>query len=328
MIIKKVKEFIQDYRLIEKNDRIVVGVSGGADSVALIYILNRLKREMGFYLHIAHLDHMLRLDSSKDKEFVENLAKKLNLPFSSASINIKELAHYSSIEQIARNVRLAFLFKVAKDIKAKKIALGHNFDDQAETVLMRILRGAGLYGLCGILPKRGIYGFTIIRPLLGLRRKEIENYLKKKKLKFCQDYTNLKDIYFRNRIRHHLLPLLENRYNKNIRRVLVNMAESIGYDYEYLLRSSQKAFSKKARVYGRKRIVFNLKEFLNLDTALQRMLIRVSVKRIKGDLRHLEFRHIREIEDLLYKRPHNSVVDLPKGVFIIKTNKSISIMKR
>jgi tRNA(Ile)-lysidine synthase len=324
MILKKFKKFIQDYNLVEKNDKIVVGVSGGPDSVALLYLLNSLKKELPLTLHIAHLDHMLRKDSYRDVEFVKKLSQRLNIPITVAKINVKELAKKGSIEEISRNVRLEFLFKVAKDIKANKIALGHNFDDQAETVLMRILRGSGLYGLCGILPKRNLYGFTIIRPLLGITRREIDAYLKRRKIKTRQDYTNLKGIYLRNRIRNRLLPLLEKEYNKNIKSILVNMAESIGYDYEYLLKLSQKTFFKKADIL-RKRIVFNLKEFLNLEPALQRMLIRLSIEKLKGNLRRFEFRHIKEIEDLLVWRPANSIVDLPQGISVIKTKNKLII---
>ncbi|MDP3732117.1 MAG: tRNA lysidine(34) synthetase TilS, partial [Candidatus Omnitrophota bacterium] len=158
MILDKVKNTIKRYNLIGKGDKILLGVSGGPDSVAMLYLLKSLKKELKISLHVAHLDHMLRNDSYKDKEFVERLARNLKIPVTTATINVKELAKSGSLEEIARNARLGFLFKVAQDIKAGKIALGHNLDDQAETVLMRIIRGAGLCGLSGILPKRNIAG--------------------------------------------------------------------------------------------------------------------------------------------------------------------------
>jgi len=327
MLIKKFKNFIQRYNLIDKGDKILVGVSGGPDSVVLIYLLNSIKKDFSLTLHIGHLDHMLRRNSYKDAEFVEELSHKLNIPITTGKVNVKELAKNGSLEEIARNTRLGFLFSIARQIKTKKIALGHNLDDQIETVLMRFLRGAGLYGLRGILPKREIAGFTIIRPLLGIRRKEIENYLRRRKITARQDYTNFKDIYLRNKLRHHLLPLLERRYNPNIREVMVNMAESIGCDYDYLFKLSEKTFFKNAHFYSRK-IVFCLDEFLKLEPALQRMLVRLSVYKLKGDLRRLEFRHIKEIEDLLLQRPANSIVDLPKGISTIKTKSKLIIMEK
>src|SRR3989338_10832514 len=136
MVLDKVRKTVKRYNLIGKGNKIIVGVSGGPDSVALLYLLNSLKKELKISLHVAHLDHMLRKDSCKDSEFVERLAHKLKIPVTKSKINIKELAKAGSLEEIARNARLGFLFKFARDVKADKIALGHNLDDQAETVLI------------------------------------------------------------------------------------------------------------------------------------------------------------------------------------------------
>lgn len=321
MIIDKLKSTIKRYNLINKDDRIVVGVSGGPDSLALLYILNALKKELKITLQVAHLDHMLRKDSHQDRIFVENLAKKLRLPITSTNINVKAIAKRGSIEEIARNARLGFLFKVAKDVKANKIALGHNLDDQAETILMRIIRGTGLYGLSGILPSREIYGYRIIRPLIEIRRKDIEAFLKKKKIKPRLDISNSQDIYFRNKIRHKLLPLLEKEYNHNIKEVLTNMAQSSGYDYDYL----SSIASNKLKHLGKR---INLEEFLDLHLAIQRLVLRLQITKLKGDTRAFGFRHIREIEDLILNRPTNSIVDLPKNISVIKSKKYISFYNR
>jgi tRNA(Ile)-lysidine synthase len=321
MIIDKLKITIKHYNLINENDKIVVGVSGGPDSLALLYILNALKKELKITLQVAHLDHMLRKDSHQDRIFVENLAKKLRLPVTSTNINVKAIAKRGSIEEIARNARLGFLFKVAKDVKANKIALGHNLDDQAETILMRIIRGTGLYGLSGILPSREIYGYRIIRPLIEIRRKDIEAFLKKKKIKPRLDISNSQDVYFRNKIRHKLLPLLEKEYNHNIKEVLTNMAQSSGYDYDYL----NSIASNKLKHLGKR---INLEEFLDLHTAIQRLVLRLQITKLKGDTRAFGFRHIREIEDLIFNRPTNSIVDLPKNISVIKSKKYISFYNR
>lgn len=321
MILDKVKDTIKKYKLLEKNDKVVIGVSGGPDSVAMLYLLNSLRKELKIGLHIAHLDHMLREDSYKDKEFVQGLAQKLKLPITTTQINVKELAKKGSPEEVARNARLGFLFKVAKDIKATKIALGHNLDDQAETVLMRILRGTGLYGLSGILPKRDIAGFQVIRPLIEVRRQEIERFLEKKKISPRIDTSNLEDIYFRNKLRNKLLPLLEKGYNRNIKEVLSNMAESIGYDYDYLIQVANRSVRQlKPKI--------NLKKFLKLHPAIQRLVLRISIAKVKGDMRRLTFKHIKEIEDLILNRPVNSIVDLPKGVSVKKEKNSLSFYRR
>lgn len=322
MILDKVKDTVKKYNLINKNDRVLVGLSGGPDSVTLLYLLSSLSKEFKLTLHIAHLDHKLRRDSYKDREFVERLASRLKIPVTIAQINVKELAKGGSVEEIARNARLGFFFKIAKDIKADKIALGHNFDDQAETVLMRILRGTGLYGLSGILPKRNIAGFSIIRPLIEVRRKEIEAFLKKKKVKARLDASNLEDIYFRNRIRNRLLPLLAREYNKNIKVVLSNMAQSIGCDYDYLSTVAQCTIRRLGT------IKLNLNKLAKLHPAIQRLVLRLSIQRVKGDTRRITFQHIKEIEDLLLNRPINSIVDLPRGISVVKKRKFLAFYRR
>lgn len=311
MIKEEFKNTIRKYNLLKKGDRIVVGVSGGPDSVCLLYLLYDIMNEFRLKLYIVHLDHMLRKDSYKDREFVEKLGKELNIPVTSKKINIKTMAKCGSIEEIARNARLDFFFSVAKDVKAEKIALGHNFDDQAETVLMRIIRGTGLYGLSGILPKRRMAGFDIIRPFIEIRRKEIESFLKRKRIKARIDTSNKQDLYFRNKIRNKLLPLLANKYNKNIKEVLSNLAQSAGYDYDFLLQSAERLIRRRT---GR----FRVDELKKIHPAILRLILRSSIFRVKGDTRRITFKHIREIEDLILNRPKNSIVDLPKGISVIK----------
>ena len=320
MLPDKVRSAIKKQRLLSKGDKVVVGVSGGPDSVALLYILKSLSKELRLNLHVAHLDHMLRKDSAGDRRFVENLAHRLKVPFTCGRINIKELAGRGSLEEIARNARLAFLFRVARKIKAKKIALGHNLDDQAETVLMRIIRGTGLYGLSGILPERRMGKFKIIRPLLEVRRREIEKYLRNKKIKARTDLSNLEDIYLRNKIRNRLLPLLEKKYNRNIKEVLANLALSAGCDYDYLISQAKRKMRKGAAS-------ITLKKFLKLPLSLKRLLLRLHIQRLSGDTRRLTFRHMREIEDLIYNRPPGSVVDLPRGLSLLKRQSCLVFRK-
>ncbi len=321
MLLEKVTQTIAKHRLIRPGETILIGVSGGPDSTALLYALNSLKKTLKLKLHVAHLDHMLRPDSDKDRVFVQGLAQKLGLPYTWASVNVKGVARKGSLEEIARNARLGFLFRVAKTVKARKIALGHNFDDQAETVLMRILRGSGLYGLTGILPKRQICGFQVIRPLIETRRKEILSFLKKKRVQPRVDLSNLEDIYCRNKIRNRLIPMLEAGYNKNIKEALCNLAESAGYDYDYLFRAAQKLSDAMGTRLA-------LKKLLALHPGLRRLLYRLTIARIKGDLRRITFAHIREIEDLVFSRPANSIVDLPQGVSVVKKQASVLFYRK
>jgi len=316
-IRENIKNTIKKYNLIKENEKIVIGVSGGADSVCLLYLLSNLQRELKFSLHIAHLDHMLRKESGEEAQFVKKLGEKLNVPVTLSKVDIGSIAKNTSIEETARDARLEFLFKVAVRVKAKKIALAHNFDDQVETVLMRILRGAGLSGLSGILPKRRMGSVDIIRPLLGVRRKDIESFLKIKKASHCIDKTNADEIYFRNKIRHKLLPLLEKEYNKNIREVLFNLAQNVGSDYDYLKTSA-------AQFLKNNKTKLNLNKLMQLHPSIMRLKLRAAISHLQGNTRRITFKHIQELEDLIFNRPEASVVNLPKGISAIKKRRTLN----
>jgi tRNA(Ile)-lysidine synthase len=314
-------ETINNYSLIHKGDKILVGVSGGPDSLALLLKLYRIKSKLNLILHIAHLDHGLRKDSSLDALFVGRLAQKLNLP-----ITIKQLAYQpgqakGSLEEFFREERLEFFIQTAKTIKADKVALGHNLDDQAETVLMRLLRGTGLSGLSGISVKRIIRGTVFIRPFLETTRRQIDNFLKIKNVKPRLDSTNQEDIFLRNKLRHHLIPLLKNKYNHNILKVLSNLAESVSYDYEYLDRVA------KCRLKGNP-LRLNLKKIMKLHPSILRLKLRQSIAGVQGDTRRISFQHIKELEDLIYYRPNGSIVNLPKGVYAQKSQGVLFFSKR
>jgi len=333
-LVEKVREAIKKYDLLRRNDKVLVGVSGGPDSVALILVLDSLKMELGLKLHIAHLDHQLRRGSYRDREFVESLAQRLNIPFTTAKINPQRFSKKGSIEEIARQERLNFLFAVAKNTGVNKIALGHNQDDQSETVLMRLIRGSGLSGLGSILPRRRISKWTIIRPLIDTSREDIESYLKRRRIRTCVDSSNKDIVYFRNRIRNRLIPALIKDYNPNIKEVLANLAQIAACDYDYLKGISLKAFNrlKKPMIRNKGNFVrgmrLNLNKLSRLHPAIQRSVLRHSIADIKGTTRRLSFRHMKEIEDLILCRPINSIVDLPQRVSVLKNNKYLCIYQR
>lgn len=312
---------IRQYRLIKKNDTLVVGVSGGPDSVALLYLLAAIRRPFNLTLHVAHLDHALRRDSSGDAEFVKRLAAGLGLPATVERVTAGGLKGKGSLEEKARKRRFEFLFKVAAKTGARTICLGHTLDDQAETVLMRLIRGTGLMGLAAISPMRKFGKATVVRPLIGIRRSQVLAFLKKRKIAFRTDTSNLKESFFRNKVRLRLLPLLEASYNRNIRDVLANTAESVACDYDYLLERAlraQKSLGRRMRI----------RRLLALHPALRRLVYRLHFAAIKGDMRRLAYRHIQEIEDLVAARPAGSVVDLPQEVSVRKTKDSVIFYRR
>ncbi|TRZ93585.1 tRNA lysidine(34) synthetase TilS [bacterium] len=321
MFIEKIKQTIKKFNLISKGDKILIAVSGGPDSLALLRVFFELHKALKLDLCVAHLDHMLREGSNKDRLFVENLAKKLGMNILSGQVDLKKCGQKGSLEEIARNIRMDFLFKIAQDTQCDAIALGHNLDDQAETVLMRLLRGAGLYGLCGIMPARTIRGHRIIRPLLEVSRKEIIGFLKKRKLVPLFDKTNLDDVYFRNKIRNRLIPLLEKEYNPNIKNVLANMAQVVSWEYDYLINVAQ----LKSQGLGKSMAIDKL---LRLHPAIRRLIFRLAIRGLQGNMRRITFQHISEIEDLLLNRPLNSIVDLPKCISVAKKKKTLLFYRR
>jgi tRNA(Ile)-lysidine synthase len=321
MLLERVRQTIQKHRLIKKGERVLVAVSGGPDSIALVCLLYALRRDLGLKLHVAHLDHGLRADSAKDRKFVERMAGTMGLPCTAERIDIQSLAQRGSLEEAARTCRLEFLFRTARKIKAETIALGHNRDDQAETVLMRLFRGTGLYGLSAISMKRKITGYTLIRPLLETGRTDIAAYLRKLKIPFCVDISNAEDVYTRNRIRNKLLPLLEKEYNGNIREVLAGTAETAGYDYDFLNLQAERAFKKMGGV-------IKLERFAVLHPALQRLMFRLAIAKIQGNTRRITLQHIRELEDLVSNRPAGSIVDLPQGASVVKKKTSLRFYLR
>lgn len=205
---QKVLSYVNQHHMLTRGDGIVAGVSGGADSVCLLFVLRKMMESFGGKLYVAHINHGLRgEDALADQEFVRNLCKKWDVPFYLKSVDLRAIAKEKKLteEEAGRLVRYDFFREVAKKTKAGKIAVGHNANDNAETLLFHLIRGSNLKGLCGIAPVQG----QIIRPLLCARREEIEAYVRENGLNFCMDKTNLEDTYTRNRIRHKLLPLME-----------------------------------------------------------------------------------------------------------------------
>ena len=223
-MLEQMLKTIEEHGLIEPNDAVLAALSGGPDSVALLEGLLRLRKRLSFSLTAAHLNHRLRgAESDEDERFVRNLAEKRKLPLIVEARQVGRIRQRKggSLEEIAREARYAFLRRAAGKCGANKIALGHNSDDNVETFLMNLFRGAGLKGLSGMPLVRREGRFVLIRPLLEVTRDEILEFLKKENLPYREDRSNRDMTYTRNRIRHGLLPLLEKKYNPQIRRVLI-----------------------------------------------------------------------------------------------------------
>ena len=211
-MIEKIKAYVGKYHMLEKGDIVLAGVSGGADSICLLFVLLKLQKEIPFALRVVHVNHGLRgAQAKRDEEYVAKICRQENIPCKVFCENVELIAkkRRQSIEEAGREVRRSCFEQAASEWGAGKIALAHHMEDNAETLLMHLVRGSALKGLGGIYPVTGKY----IRPLLGVGRKEIEQYLEQRNIAFCQDDTNEETIYIRNKIRHKVLPVLQNEIN-------------------------------------------------------------------------------------------------------------------
>ncbi|HLF85636.1 MAG TPA: tRNA lysidine(34) synthetase TilS [Nitrospiria bacterium] len=324
-IISKVNGTIVKNSLISAGDRVVVALSGGPDSMAMLHILIGLYQDLDISLHIAHLDHQFRgLQSQKDSEFIRSYADRLCLPATIESIDVPSFARKNrlSAQAAAREIRYKFLFKVAGEVGGTKIALGHSSNDQAETVLARLLRGAGSRGLSGIpIYSRGM----IIRPLLSVSRAEIIDYLNQSNIPFLSDPTNEKPIYLRNRIRHELLPLLAERYSPGIYDILNREAEILCGENEFLSKYSSGILDDIISDHGEWGLELDLGLFSKHHTAVKRRVILEAVRRVKGDIDNIGFVQIEETLRMADKGRTGAVMTFPGRVRIRRGYNRISV---
>lgn len=310
-IIKKVRSTISKYGMLEPGERVVVAVSGGPDSTCLLDILSLIRSDLKIELLIAHFDHGLRpSDSEAEARFVEGLAESLNLPLEIKCAEKETLQGESSLEERARHARYLFFEEVSQKLSARKIALGHNLNDQAETVLMRLLRGSGLSGLGGIPPCRD---GKIIRPLIEVTRGEVESYLEERGLKYMVDTSNLEQRFLRNRIRHELLPQLE-KYQPMILERLVQMAELMRSEDSFLEERAAEWVKRSSEGGAGGEIRIPLSSFLRLPDALKNRVIRYILRTTGRTLRRIGLRHILAVKSMASEKRPQSQIHLPNQV--------------
>ena len=327
--LDKINSTIKKYNMLQKGNKVIIGLSGGPDSVTLLHVLYSLKKEYSLDILIAHLDHKFRGEESiGDRKFCEALAKKYNLDIIWEEIDVPKISKEKGIspEEAARIERYDFFKRTAKKKGIEKIAVGHTRDDQAETVLMRIIRGAGTKGLGGISPLKDMLGIRIIRPLIEVSRKEVEGFIAKEGLKFIKDSSNEKTIFTRNKIRLELIPFIEKNFNSNIKEVLANMAENLQIENEFLSRYSRRKFNSISKIKNGN-VLINLKKLKEQPEALRKRILRAGMEELKGDLRKITYQHWKEIEELIDSRPVNSIVDLPAGINVARDRENITIYK-
>ncbi len=315
--VQRVAATVARFGMFEKAERVVVGVSGGPDSVALLRAFQEMNARLCLDLTVAHLDHNIRVSSSKDRLFVRELCRREGLSFFAKTLKKTLPSKGTVAEEALRRKRYAFFAEACRRTKSRKLALAHTRDDQAETVLMRVLRGTGLYGLSGILPVLSREGYTVVRPLIEVDRRDILDFLKARGQAWRTDPTNRDTRYLRNKVRHDLLPYLERSFNPSVRDALAGLAQTIGADYVHLEQCGRALLGRAAKKRGRS-VHVALGPLVKADAGLRRTALRLVVRDLCGHLRRLTWRHWQEVEDLLLERPSGSEVHLPQGLRVRK----------
>ena len=295
---RKFVQFIKQNELFEKNEKLVVGVSGGADSVCLLSLLCKLREEMPLDMTVVHINHGIRTEAKEDADFVSALCEKYEVPFVLREYSVNELAKQwnMSTEEAGRKVRYDAFNEVLSE--GGKIVVAHNQNDVAETVLFNLFRGSAGMGLTGIRAKNG----NIVRPLLCFSREEIENYLEQNHLDYCIDKTNLTDDYTRNKIRNHILPYVdENIVNGSVAHIY-NTANLLNEQEDFLLKEAKKLLLKVARKDADKCIYrLNRIEFCKLHIFMQKKVVYIILEQLSQSKKDITAKHVESVLELFHK---------------------------
>lgn len=322
MLKEKVIDTIKRYNLIKSGDSIVIGVSGGPDSICLLHILNELKQELNFKIYVAHINHLIRKEAEEETEYVQEFCKKLRIECFVKRIDVQKEAKElkRGTEETGRKVRYEFFEEVLEKTKSNKIATAHNNNDKVETIIMNILRGSGTSGLKGIEPIReGKY----IRPLIDIEREEIEKYCIENKLEPRIDKSNNENIYTRNKIRNIVIPYIKQEFNPNITKTINRLSEVAIEENEYLDKITERTFNEilietqnivgdgprvrpqeNNTIYGQtgssflaqeNQIILDLKKFNNLELVIKRRIILYTINKILSSIVGIEKINIDDI---------------------------------
>lgn len=326
MLKEEVLKTIETYNLIEKNDKIVIGVSGGPDSICLLHVLYGLKERLGIEIVVAHVNHMLRDVADLESEYVQNFCKKLGIECYVKKADILEISktQKKGTEEVGRQVRYDFFDEVAKKTNSNKIATAHNSNDRAETVILNILRGSGLSGLKGIEPIRDN---KYIRPLINTDRQDIENYCNDNKLEPKYDKTNNENIYTRNKVRNTVIPYIKKEFNPNIIKTINRLSSLATEENEYLQAITKQEF-ENLLIEKTENIILDLHKFNSLNLVIKRRLILYTINEVLHTTNGIEKVNIDDIIKLCknnignkYLMPIKEIkVYVKKGkIYFIKT---------
>ena len=320
----KVIEFIQKYELIKSGQKIVLGVSGGPDSIFMLDILNKIKNDkcLDFELIVAHVNHMIRQEAILDEKYVINYCTKNNIEYYIKRIDVLKYANNKKVgtEEAGRILRYEFFDEVLQNTNSEKIAIAHNKNDKAETIIMNLLRGTGITGLKGIEPIRDN---KYIRPVLEIDRKDIEEYCEYNKLNPRIDKTNFENDYTRNRIRNIIIPYIKKEFNPNIIDTINRLSEAIIEENKFLDKLTKSKFELLVTSKSDNEIVLDLEKFNYLEEILQKRVIIYTIKQVLGNSIGIEKIHIDDIIKLCNNNIGNKFLMPNKNIKVLVKNRKI-----
>lgn len=323
---KKVLETIEKYNLIENGDKLVLGVSGGPDSISMLKILNDIRNDknlhMEFDIIVAHVNHMIREEAKEDEKFVEDFCKKIDVPFYSKSIDIQKIANNNKIgtEEAGRNARYEFFDEILEKTNSNKIAIAHNKNDKVETMIMNMLRGSGITGLKGIVP---IKNNKYIRPLIECERFEIEQYCKESNIDARIDRTNFENIYTRNKVRNVVIPYIKQEFNPNIIQTMDRLSELVKEEDEYLENTVKSKYKELIIEENEKQFVMDLKGFNKEEKVIKSRLLLYTISRLLGSTNGIEKIHIEDVIKLCENNIGNKYLTPNKNIKVLVNNHKI-----
>lgn len=325
IIEEKFLNTIKEHNLINSGDKIVIGVSGGPDSITLLTCMNKYKDKLGCEIIVAHVNHLIRKDSTDDEKYVEKICENSQIKFYKKRIEILKLAEEQKkgTEEVGRIERYKFFDEVAKEEGANKIAIAHNMNDNAETMLLNLIRGTGMNGLEGIQP---VEYKKYIRPLINCSRDEIEAYCDKYNLKPRIDSTNKENIYKRNIIRNKFIVELK-ELNPNIVETLSRTSKIIRAENEYIVKQAKKIFEEIA-IYNRNqkelgKIEFEVKNFNTLDEVIKQKIVFITIEKMLGSTRNIEKNNIDDVIKMAQRNIGEKYILLNKNIKVLIKNKKI-----
>lgn len=300
------------------------GVSGGPDSICLLDILRNLKQEkiFDFEIFVAHINHGLRENAIKDEKYVEEYCKKNNIELYVKHVELKKIAkeNKKGLEETGREVRYEFFEEILQKTGSNKIAIAHNKNDNAETVIMNLFRGSGISGLKGIEPVRNK---KYIRPIVEIEREQIEQYCEEQNLNPRIDESNLENEYTRNKIRNICIPYIKKEFNPNIINTIERLSTTVREEEEYMLEQTQKVYEQLLIHENQQEIILNAKIFAEQEKVIKRRIVLYTINKLLGNTFGIQKINVEDIVEMCEKNVGNKYIMPNKNIKIMLKNKKI-----